>query len=89
MVAYNVQKDSMLPGESFDPVTGHVERIDSGFKRWVRGYRQKLFRNTFDVLYCVASLGTAGLGIYASLVSIHDAFQTTKLTPFTCNSPTG
>ncbi|EME87866.1 uncharacterized protein MYCFIDRAFT_159061 [Pseudocercospora fijiensis CIRAD86] len=89
MVGYNVQKDAMLPEEHFDPATGQATRVDSGFKRWLRGYMKKPFLNTFDILYLIGALATSGLGIYASVLSMHESFQTTDLTPFTCNSPTG
>lgn len=89
MVGYNTQKDAMLPEESFDPVTGQAQRVDSGMRRWIRGYKKQFFRNTFDVLYFLGALSTAGLGIYASVIAMNEQFKTTSLTPFTCNSPTG
>lgn len=89
MVAYNVQKDAMLDSEPFDPVSGQAQRSDHGMARWIRGYKQKLFSNTFNVIYFVASLSVAGLGIYASVLGMHESFATTVLTPFTCGSPTG
>jgi len=55
----------------------------------MRGYRKKFLLNTFDVMYFLAALGTAGLGIYASVIGMHDTFSTTVLTPFTCQNPAG
>jgi hypothetical protein len=84
-----VQKDAMLPEEVFDPSTGEVRRVDSGFKRIVRGYMKRPFRNTFDSLYFVASLATAGLGMYAAIIGMRDAFGSSALSSFSCQSPTG
>jgi len=90
IVGYNCQKDAILPEEHFDPTTGQVtNRVDSGLKRWMRGYRKKFLLNTFDVMYFLAALGTAGLGIYASVIGMHETFSTTALTPFTCQNPAG
>jgi len=89
-VGYNCQKDAILPEELFDPVTGQVpNRVDSGIKRWMRGYRKKFLLNTFDVIYFLAALATAGLGIYASVIGMHETFASTALTPFTCQNPAG
>jgi len=57
--------------------------------RWIRGYRQKFFINTFDMVYFVCALATAGLGIYASVLGMHQTFAKTKITPFTCLNPAG
>lgn len=75
MVGYNVQKDAMLPEETFDPTTGEVNRVDHGMKRWIRGYKKKFALNTFDVLYSLAALSTAGLGIYAAVIGKLDSVK--------------
>lgn len=79
----------MLPEEEFNPTTGEVTRVDGGAQRWIRGFMKKPFRNTFDTIYFVCALATAGLGIYASVLGMNQAFTTSDITPFTCNSPTG
>jgi hypothetical protein len=89
LVGYNVQKDSMLPEEDFNPRTGQAQRLDGGLKRWTRGYKEKFVWNTFDLIYAIAALSTAGLGIWASVHSMNKAFKETKLTPFTCANPAG
>ncbi len=89
LVGYNCQKDAMLPEEEFDPVTGLTNRVDDGWKRWMRGYKKKFAINTFDVLYSLAALATACLGLWASGKGMHVTFQTTPLTPFTCTNPAG
>lgn len=89
IVGYNVQKDAILPEEEFDPSTGQARRLDGGMKRWIRGYKKKFALNTFDVLYSLGALATAGLGIYASVMGMHDSFSETSITPFTCKNPAG
>ncbi|OAG09390.1 uncharacterized protein CC84DRAFT_1255453 [Paraphaeosphaeria sporulosa] len=88
-VAYNVQKDAMLPEETFDPATGELQRADFGVKRWTRGYMKKPIWNTFDVLFGLAALATAGLGIWAAAINMKVQFQTSGITPFTCQNPAG
>jgi hypothetical protein len=89
LVGYNVQKDAMLPEERFNPQTGQAERLDSGVKRWIRGYKKKFVWNTFDVIYSLAALSCAGLGIWASVIGMHNSFSESALTPFTCANPAG
>ena len=89
LVGYNVQKDAMLPEEAFNPQTGEVQRVDHGIKRWIRGYKKKFVWNTFDVIYSLAALASAGLGIWASVTSMRESFASSALTPFTCANPAG
>ncbi|RAL13124.1 uncharacterized protein BO97DRAFT_450505 [Aspergillus homomorphus CBS 101889] len=89
LVGFNVQKDAILPEERFDPHTGETKRVDAGWRRWVRGYRRQFARNTFDVVYSLAALGTAGMGLWASIVAMKQSFSGTALTPFTCKNPAG
>lgn len=89
IVGYRVQKDAVLDGESYDPRTGNTDRRDNGMKRWIRGFKKQLVWNTFDVLYGIAALATAGLGIYASVLGMHGAFSNATITPFTCKNPAG
>jgi hypothetical protein len=79
----------MLPEEDFDPRTGIANRVDHGWRRWMRGYKKKFALNTFDVIYSLAALATAGLGLYASGTAMHDTFISTSITPFTCKNPAG
>jgi len=88
-VGYNCQKDAMLPEEEFDPATGIARRVDGGMSRWIRGYRKKFWWNTFDVVYFLGALATAGLGIYAAVISMHQSFSTGTITSFTCQNPAG
>lgn len=89
LVGYNVQKDAMLPEEEFNLHTGQARRVDHGLKRWIRGYMKNFVWNTFDVIYSIAALAGAGLGIWASVTSMQASFASTALTPFTCANPAG
>ncbi|KAJ5812900.1 Amino acid transporter transmembrane [Penicillium robsamsonii] len=89
LVAFNIQNDAILPEEEFNPTTGQTQRLDSGMKRWIRGYKKKFVWNTFDVLYALGAAGAAGLGIWASVTSMHKQFAEGTLTPFTCANPAG
>ena len=86
-VGYNCQADAMLEEEAFDPATGVAQRRDSGFTRWMRGFKKQFALNTFDCLYALCAFGTAGLGLYASITAMHEDFASTPLTPFTCTNP--
>ncbi|KAF9253436.1 hypothetical protein LCP9604111_962 [Penicillium roqueforti] len=88
LVGFNVQNDAILPDE-INSTTGQVQRIDSGIKRWIRGYKKKFVWNTFDVIYSLLALSAAGLGIWASVTSMHTSFEEGKLTHFTCANPAG
>jgi hypothetical protein len=79
----------MLEGEEFDPVTGQAQRHDQGMKRWIRGYMKKPLWNTFDVLYSLGALATAGLGIWAAIEGMHQQFSSGNISPFTCKNPGG
>ncbi|KAJ5648144.1 hypothetical protein N7490_004516 [Penicillium lividum] len=89
LVGYHVQKDAMLPEEEFNPRTGMAQRVDHGVKRWIRGYKVKFWWNTFDIIYSLAALSTAGLGIWASVMGMNASFKSTALTPFSCTNPAG
>lgn len=45
---FQIQKDAMVPEESFDPATRTYNRIDTGVKRWVRGFKVKWHLNAFN-----------------------------------------
>ncbi|KAK3671610.1 hypothetical protein LTR78_008533 [Recurvomyces mirabilis] len=89
MIGYRVQKAAMVESEDFDPATGQAQRIDNGNKRWIRGYMKNPIINTFDFLYCLGAFASAGLGIWASVISMHKTYSTTAVTAFTCLNPAG
>ncbi|KAI6839670.1 oligopeptide transporter protein [Hortaea werneckii] len=89
MVGYNCQKDAMRSDEGFDPTSGQIIRHDTGFRRWMRGFMKKWYMNIFDSIYFVGALAVAGLGIYASVISMHQSFSSGTITAFTCKNPAG
>jgi hypothetical protein len=80
----------MTPEESFDPNTRIYNRIDTGVKRWVRGFKVKWWLNSFNFIYFLGALCTAALGIYSSCLGLESAFGGASVaTSFGCDSPTG
>jgi len=84
MLGFYIKKDAMQEGEGFDPATGQTMRLDSGVKRWVRGYMKKWHLNTFNLVFMLGALVTAGLGCYSSIESLITAFQEGRNTAFSC-----
>lgn len=73
----------------YDHVNKVTNRIDTwkNPSRWIRAYKQKWLANTVHIILFLASLATAGLGIYSSAESLKEAFKDGRSTSFTCNSP--
>lgn len=89
MVGFKIQRDAILPEESFDPLTGKVQRKDGGLKRWIRGYKKEFLWNTFDVCYFLGAVVTAILGLYTTILGMHEAYQSNpNVVAFSCTSPT-
>jgi hypothetical protein len=85
---FQIQKDAMTPEESFDPTTGTYSRIDSGLKRWIRGFKVKWHLNTFNFIYFLGAICTAALGIYSSCLGLISAFGgASAATSFGCAAP--
>lgn len=85
---FQIQKDAMTPEEQFDPVTGQYSYIDTGVKRWVRGFKVKWHLNSFNMFYFLGALCTAALGIYSSCLGLISAFSgANQATSFGCASP--
>jgi hypothetical protein len=85
---FQIQKDAMTSEEHFDPTTGVYTRIDSGLKRWIRGFMVKWHLNTFNFIYFVGALTTAALGIYSSCLGLISAFNgASAATSFGCSPP--
>jgi hypothetical protein len=87
-LGYFIKKNALGDGEGFDPSTGVVTRHDTGMRRWVRVFMGGMwYMNVFNIIYLGGALATAGLGAYASIQSMIDAFKNPQLNAFTCNSP--
>lgn len=83
-----VQKGAMEGEEAFDPVTGVVRRRDAGVKRWIRGFCGRFWwLNSILLVYTLGSLALSGLGAYASIEGMIDAFKNPQINAFTCHSP--
>ena len=88
MLGYQIKKDAILSQERFDPVTKIFTRVDSGMKRWRRGFMAKWHINAFNVFFALGAATTAVLGIYSSIVSLIAAFGGTSVaTSFGCTAP--
>jgi Transmembrane amino acid transporter protein len=84
MIGAMIQRDAVQAGEGYDPTTGQTSRFDSGMTRWVRGYMKSFLMNTFNVIFCLGSLVTAGLGMYSSIIQIKEKFAEGVQKPFGC-----
>jgi hypothetical protein len=86
---FQIKKDAMVPEtESFNPETRSYNYVDTGMKRWVRGFMVKWWLNSFNFFYFLGALCTAALGIYSSAIGLKDAFDGSSVaTSFGCASP--
>ncbi|KAH8817479.1 oligopeptide transporter protein [Xylogone sp. PMI_703] len=88
---YLVQVDAMSEDGEYEP--GLPRRVDSWsqWSRWKRGLfggsRSIIIFKWFNFVLCLASLATAGLGIYGSGLSIRNAYRTAAATSFGCAAP--
>ncbi|KAL9613542.1 MAG: hypothetical protein Q9167_001927 [Letrouitia subvulpina] len=89
MIGLQSQKDAIQDGEGFDPATGQTIRHDSGFSRWMRGFRKSLFLNLWYMFFFLGSVVTAVLGIYSAIVGLIHAYAETAVSGFSCTNPIG
>ena len=87
-VGFFVKKDAMTEEEKFDPATGTYNYIDTGIKRFMRGYMKRPVMNTCNIVYLLGGLATTGLGMYTSIEGLIAAFGGKSVaTSFGCASP--
>lgn len=90
-LGYDLQKNSIRANEGFDPATGQVWRESSMVRRYMRGFWAggplQIAKNIWHVIYVLASLSMCGLGMYAAIVGMIDAFKEHQLNSFSCRSP--
>ncbi|GAV28244.1 hypothetical protein PMKS-001714 [Pichia membranifaciens] len=86
---FDLQLGALTGDGEYDPVNKVTHRVDSwkNWSRWARGYKQKWFVNTCHLILFFASAATAALGIYASSMSLKQAFADGTTSSFTCKSP--
>jgi len=87
-LGYAIKVGAQLPGEGFDPVSGSVTRLDSGPRRWFRGFfKNRWWLNTWHLIFFLGALCTAALGAYSAIEALIAAFKEPQITAFTCHSP--
>ena len=74
--AFAIQRDAAKADHPYDPSTGTRERIDTwrDWSRWKRGLAPHFYIKLFNFLLFLASLATAGLGAYSSIIGIEEGF---------------
>lgn len=87
-LGYAIKLGAVLPGEGFDPATGRTTRLDTGPKRWIRGFfKNRWWLNTWHLIFFFGALATAGLGAYSAITALINAFKEPQINAFTCHSP--
>jgi len=85
---YQIQRDGMTPDEHFDPNTRIYHKIDTGFRRFWRGFKVKWWLNSFNLFYFLGALCTSALGIYSSVLGLISAFNgSSAASSFGCTPP--
>ncbi|KAK3071647.1 hypothetical protein LTR53_008247 [Teratosphaeriaceae sp. CCFEE 6253] len=88
-IRLNIMKDTV--GQGFDPQTGVVTRKYSGVSYWVRGFLSggafQVVTNVANLLYALGAWAVAGLGMYAAVTGMIEAFKNPQLNSFSCRSP--
>jgi hypothetical protein len=83
-----MQKNAMRGEDGFDETTGETRRSDHGIKRLIRGFfADKWYINVWHVIHAGGALATAGLGAYAAIDGMIEAFKIPQVNAFTCTSP--
>ncbi|OAP60916.1 hypothetical protein AYL99_05918 [Fonsecaea erecta] len=87
-LGYDIKKHTL---GTFDPAIGRTSRGLTGMTRYIRGFWSggafQVSINVWHVLYFLASLGMCGLGMWASIQGMIDAFKIPEVNSFTCTSP--
>jgi hypothetical protein len=87
-LGYDMQVAAIKGEESFDPATGRATRSVRGLKRWIKAFfAGRWYINIWYVIYAGGSLTVAGLGAYAAITGMIDAFKNPQVNSFSCRSP--
>ncbi|KAJ5948574.1 amino acid transporter [Penicillium verhagenii] len=86
-----VHKYALADGEGFNPATGETVRLDKGFKRFARGFKnmgtKRIIFSSFNLFYFLGALSLAGLGAYSAITGLMATYKSSVTTSFTCKSP--
>jgi amino acid permease len=69
-----IQKAAALPGEGFNPYTRVTTRLDTGTKRWVRGFKKSWIVSLPMTVYVLLGLACCGMGIWAAIEGLISVF---------------
>ncbi|RFU32356.1 hypothetical protein B7463_g4002, partial [Scytalidium lignicola] len=92
-LGFDIQRNAIRAdqGEGFDPTTGEVIRNETTVQRYIRGFfcggPWQVAINIWHVIYFLASLAMCGLGMYAAVEGLIEAFDIPQLNSFSCTSP--
>ena len=82
-----MQRNSIAGG--FDPTTGHTAGAHRGLltRLWQGFWADKWYINVWHIIHAGGALATAGLGAYAAIEGMIEAFKIPQVNSFTCKSP--
>lgn len=88
-LGYLIQDGARLPGEGFDPVTGETTRLDSGYKRYFRGFIKSWKLAIPILIFTGCGLATSGMGTWAAVLALEAVFGPggSVVTSWTCTNP--
>ncbi|KAJ5771974.1 Amino acid transporter transmembrane [Penicillium odoratum] len=92
-LGFDIKKNAarVEEGDGFNPITGQVSRSGTPTQRWIRGFCAggwfQVSINIWHVIFFLASLAMCGLGMWAAVIGMIDAFKNPQLNSFSCVSP--
>ncbi|KAH8695333.1 transmembrane amino acid transporter protein-domain-containing protein [Talaromyces proteolyticus] len=91
MVGLSVQREAETLQQPFNPQAENAAPpAPLKLEHLVKAYKKHWIMNTINILFFLASLSLAGLGIYSSIYLLQITFATNdNITSFTCVSPVG
>ena len=89
MLAHKIQQAAALPGEGFNPYTRVTTRLDTGMKRWTRGFMKSWTWRIPLTIYGLLGLACCGMGVWAAIEGLISVFGPggTVATSFGCPAP--
>ena len=88
-LAYTMQRNSMTAGAGFNPTTGQTTIPHRGSlqRLWQGFWADKWYINVWHIIHAGGALATAGLGAYAAIEGMIEAFKIPEVNSFNCKSP--